>query len=369
VRVWGIDRARDRPAALSRHGRKVFVEEAPDVFSAYREGLRRVAREEGDSPVVLPSNDEAVDVLHEEREGLGRSFRFVIAPGEAVERLTDKLAFFETAEGLGLAPPRTWLLSSLPEGLEEPLVLKPRRRYGGGGARLEPPRFVDGPRELEEARRELVGRDEDYVVQERVPGGDGRLEIYGAYWSRGSPVAEFTGTKIHQYPPGYGSTACAVLTEDGEVRELARRLLSRLRFHGCVDVEFKRDDGGCLRVIEVNPRTALWHRLGELAGVSLPLIAYRAETGAPLPPPSRRRVGRCWMYLERELRTLRGRPREEGGGWRGLVRLLPRVRRFALLSLEDPRPFLSSAARPLRARWRRLRAGRRGGDAGGRALR
>jgi predicted ATP-grasp superfamily ATP-dependent carboligase len=201
----------------------------------------------------------------------------------------------------------------------------------------------------------LRGEHDEYVLQERIAGDDDRLEFYGACWRAGRPVAEFTGAKLRQYPRGSGSTSCARLTAATEVRELARRLLARLDYEGCADVEFKRGDDGRYHVIEVNARTALWHLLGELAGISLPIAACHAVAGSPYEPAGGARIGAKWIYLERDLRAARDRSRAGEPGWSRLARDLVGVRRCAVLSLRDPVPFLGSVGRIVARRSERPR--------------
>lgn len=364
-RVYGVDRDAAKPGARSRFGEKVISADAGDIFDAYRRGLGIIAaREPGRRPVVVPSNDEAVELLDAEREELSRHFRPCVPPPGVVERLTDKWLFDRSGREAGLETPRTWLLSE-PEGVPDgELMLKPRRRYGRSGTRLEPPTLVTGRAGLERVSAGLLGEPDEYVVQEMVPGDDDRVEFYGACWREGAPFVEFTGAKIRQYPRRSGSTACARLTESETVRDLSRRLLGSLSYEGCCDVEFKRAPDGTHRLIEVNARPALWHLLGELAGVSLPVSACLAAEGAAPPRLPRPRVGKRWVYLEREIRAIRDRRRAGDAAWTELIGGLLRTRRFAVLSLSDPRPFLSGAGRLLRGRLRRL-AHRHSAGAGG----
>jgi len=350
IRVFGVDNDPDKPGSQSRYGEKLIIDQA-DIRTAFREGLSRIARRGGPArPVLLPSNDEAVEVLHEDREELRRHFRILVPPADAVERLMDKLSFDRTAREAGLATPRTWLLTDDDLPTEGPWMLKPRRRYGQAGVRLDVPRRIDGPDELARVTPGLIGRPDEYVLQEMVPGDDDRLEFYGACWKAGRPVAEFTGAKIRQYPRGSGSTACAELTDGGRVLELSRLLLERFGYEGCVDVEFKTGNDGRHYIIEVNARTALWHVMGQLAGVSLPLAAFAAATGQPFNRRPVRRVGKRWVYLERDLRAVRDRRRSGEADWKRFVAELPLVRRFAVFSVTDPAPFVGSVQRIARRR-------------------
>jgi predicted ATP-grasp superfamily ATP-dependent carboligase len=333
---------------------KIILEEIGSLHDAFREGLDRVSARCGkERPVLIPSCDEAVEVLVHDRAQLESRFRILLPDDATIEILMDKWVFDRAVREKGLLAPRTWLLADPGPPDDHPRVLKPRRRYSRSGALLEPARMVARHRDLAELSSELKGDPDEYIVQELIPGGDDRVEFYGAFWKAGSPVAEFTGAKIRQFPPRSGSTACARLTDDREVLELSRRLLKSLKYEGCVDVEFKRGLDGARYVIEVNARPGLWHTLGELAGVSLPLVAAEVAYGDTPRVTARPRVGKRWIYLERDLRTILERRRSGEGSISEFLLGLPRVRRFAVLSLTDPAPFFRRFARLVLRRLRR----------------
>ena len=346
IRTVAIDNDPRKPGARSRYGEKVILTHHADIRDAYREALQQLARRPWPrAPLLLPSNDEAVEVLHADRERLSASFRLLVPPAATVERLSDKLAFDRAARDAGIDAPRTWLLSDEDRPRNGDWVLKPRRRYSRSGVRLEAPRLLRSANAPDGWIDRLRGEPDEYVLQERIEGDDDRLEFYGACWQDGRPVAEFTGAKLRQYPRGSGSTSCARLTRGTEIRELSRRLLEQLDYEGCADVEFKRAADGRYHVIEVNARTALWHVLGELAGISLPLVACDVASGRPFQPELPARIGSKWIYLERDLRAARDRSRAGDPGWSRFWRDLAGVRRCAVLSLRDPVPFLTSVVR------------------------
>jgi predicted ATP-grasp superfamily ATP-dependent carboligase len=354
IRVYGVDNDESRPGARSRYGRNVIIPEVKDVRAAYREGLRRIAEAERPArPVIIPADDGAVEVLHEDRARLVEDFRLLVAPAPTIDMLMDKWEFDREMRRLGLAAPTTWLLSEPLPDTDRPLVVKPRSRFSRRGDRLERPTLVSGTSGLQEMLPRLRGESDEYVAQAMIPGADDRIEFYGACWKDGKPYAEFTGRKIRQCPRGSGSTACGQLTESGTVRGLSRKLLEELAYEGCVDVEFKRGPDEVYYVIEVNARPGLWHTLGELAGVSLPLAACAAASGQAPGPIGRARVGRRWIYIDRDLRSIREGKRRGEGGWLRFLGGLVHVRRFAVLSVTDPVPFLDWIRLRFTTRFRR----------------
>jgi D-aspartate ligase len=49
-------------------------------------------------------------------------------------------------------------------------------------------------------------------------------------------------------------------------------VLARLGVRGVAKLDIKRDDRGRLHLLEINPRSNLWHDPGAVAGVNLPAM-------------------------------------------------------------------------------------------------
>jgi hypothetical protein len=79
--------------------------------------------------------------------------------------------------------------------------------------------------------------------------------------------------------------------------------------------------------------------IGDLAGINIPLVAYRSLAGIPFELP-KQRYGRAWIDLSRDLvsmRTYRQTGEWSSPGWLWSLR---RVRRCAFFSLRDPGPWI-----------------------------
>ena len=78
----------------------------------------------------------------------------------------------------------------------------------------------------------------------------------------------------------FSLSGTALTTTDAtDVVELGREIVRRLGFSGVAKLDFKRDRGGNLHLLEVNPRFTLWNHLGALAGVNLPTMVYKDLVG------------------------------------------------------------------------------------------
>ncbi len=136
-----------------------------------------------------------------------------------------------------------------------------------------------------------------------IPGGDERIWTLGSYRdAAGRPLASFTGRKLRQWPPGFGTGRAAEAHWDPAYAERGHALLDALGFHGLSQLETKRDPrDGRDHLIEVNTRSWLWVGLAAAAGVNLPLAAYLDAVGRPRRWPPGHRGGLRWMLGTRHV--------------------------------------------------------------------
>jgi len=280
-------------------------------------------------------------------EALESIFRFLLPDRETLERILDKRAQYEAARAAGVPIPSVHFptsgeeVNTLAATLAYPCLLKPyvsQEARPKLGAKVV---VVGSKTELRSAFERITRMGVRVMVQEIIPGEDGELFGYLAFWDGiEGERAWVTKRKLRQYPPGFGDGSLQETVEAPEVARLSRLLLQAFGYRGFVGVEFKRDarDGG-YRLMEINPRTVSGNELAIRAGVDFPWIGYRHLTGLPLEPAAFRRgiryVNEEWdvqAYL-----ALRKAGALSLGGWLASLR---GVRAKAFAAWDDPLPLL-----------------------------
>jgi D-aspartate ligase len=353
----------DSPARFSRH----VTVTLPWIDHWNRQGelvaaLLRFGRAQPEPPVLYPQTDAALLLASDHRDELRETFRFVLADAALVDDLVDKRRFQALAERCGLPVPHAHPLHWRPgEGSPEldvsfPLVVKPVVR-AGDWERVAPgdkALHVGSPDEWAAIWPRLADLDSDVVVQQLVPGPETAIESYHAYVdAQGAIAGEFTGRKIRTFPARYGFSTAVEVIERPDVADLGRDVLARVGLRGVAKADFKRDEGGRLHLLEINPRFNLWHHPGALAGVNLPAMVHADLTGAPRPPGrhATRRVAWCtplsdlraayasgvspvaWLRWARTCQAMSGLARDDplpfvrGTLWSAVRRRLPRPAR------------------------------------------
>ena len=309
------------------------------------EALVRFGAAQPEPPVLFYEGDAELLLISRHRERLSQVFRFVMADPVLVEDLVDKSRFLALAERLDLPVPVTRRVRPSAEDpmgdleLSFPVVVKPLVRLGAwtavGGSHKAI--GVDTPEALRELWPRLAAAGPEFIVQERVPGPESRIESYHVYVdAQGEIAGEFTGRKIRTLPTSNGHSTSLTISDAADVAEVGRALTRRLGLRGVAKFDFKRAPDGRLRLLEVNPRFNLWHHLGAVAGVNLPALVYSDLVGSPRPEVRPARAGVCWCGLADDWRSARE------SGIR-LSRWLPwalHCEAKSRVAWDDPLPFL-----------------------------
>lgn len=347
---------------LSRHAEPAHLPDPLTDAGRFVDELVALGRRLPAPGVLFATHDEAIAAIGPREDELAGLFHRPWSPWASMSRTIDKAHQHAAAHEVGMPVPRTLTpadeteLAAVAGELRFPVILKPRyapefrRRF-----RAQVLEAADG----EELRRAWeLAAPYGPQVSEVIPGGDEQLWTLGSYRDpSGRPLASFTGRKLRQWPPRFGTARAAEARWDPDLAERGHRLLDALGFHGISQVEVKRDPrDGRDHLIEVNPRSWLWIGLATACGVNLPHACWLDMAGRGREWPRGHRGDRRWVLLGKHLvasgRELRA------GRWdaASFARSVRPPLSDGVIDARDPRPALAlygRNARRLTARARR----------------
>ncbi|MBM3697117.1 MAG: hypothetical protein FJW78_01310, partial [Actinobacteria bacterium] len=195
----------------SRHARKVVLPDPVDDPSAFVDELEVLGRSLHMRGVLFPTHDEAIEAIGPHEQRLAEWFDIPWSPWPHLAPYLDKSAQHAAARRIGFPVPATvepadeaGLAAAIP-GLRFPVILKPRVDAAGF-------KRAFGRQVLEAADAEGLRTQWHRAaahlpqVSEVIPGGDDCLWTLGSYRdAQGRPLASFTGHKLRQWPPGFGT--------------------------------------------------------------------------------------------------------------------------------------------------------------------
>lgn len=278
-------------AMWSRGSRRHIVRQM--LGRPFVDDLLKLQGKVGAKPVLILTDELAVDTVSEHRAELASAYRLRLPSKTMITALGNKELFYRFAETHGLPVPRTLIIKSESDmkrvrELDLPVIVKPADKLQFHLGQIERVNLVSNVEQADESCGRLLQLGISAVVQEWIDGPD--ENIYFALFHCGaSPKSSsiFFGRKIAIRPPRVGSTAvCVPAPEAAKVlRPITEKFIELSNYEGLGSLEFKWNPQ-TRRFVIIEPtvgRTDWQEEIATLNGLNLPLIAYRYELGLPLP--------------------------------------------------------------------------------------
>jgi len=228
---------------------------------------------------------------------------------ETINLFLNKAKFYKICIENSIDLPTTYFPSSLDDvkrvskHIRYPCIIKPtlphlwRRRLKGKKII-----FVESPQKLVSYYKFLSPREGEVIIQEVVPGGEELIYVFGGYFNRYSePLAVFTGRKLRQFPPMFGSASLMESVENQEILEKSVSILKKMGYHGICGTEFKLDPrSGVFKMMEINIRPTLWFSVTMASGVDIIYTAYKDLAELPTEGKLRQEKYAKWIYFARD---------------------------------------------------------------------
>lgn len=362
--VIAADSDKRSPGLASRFAKHSVVYACPkaDPQQFIEDILAAVVRYKVD--MILPITEQAVLPLEAARERVEKFCKVPWPPQDAMQIVRDKHMTFQLAERLGIAYPKTRLVRTVAEALEHgpelgwPLVLKPSSSHTMSDSRPVEVWSVDYAHDVDELRqkmRHFEGRC-PVLLQEYFQGAGVGVEVLT---HNGRPICAFQHRRLREVPLTGGASSLRRSDRlNPNLYSQTLDLMKALNWTGLAMVEFKLNDQGESRLMEINGR--VWGSLpvAIASGVNFPSRLCELTLNGP-PSESQFgatdfRVGVHVQNFQKELswmiRVLRGSPahplmRLPGrmSAFGAMLDLLKPHYRFDILALNDPMPAMRIA--------------------------
>lgn len=207
-------------------------------------------RAEGEKPALLAVG--AATLAELTKPGIAERFRgaagLLLPEGSALDTLNDKDAVAALGRELGISVPEEFP----PESARFPCVVKPRCGEKFGLSAAERYRIAKNAEELDAARerfKRITGGEP--IVQQYLPGRGMGCSVVA---EDGEVRRSVCHLRVREYPVTGGPSSCCQALRNKKLEGYTAELVARTGFSGLCMVEFKLDDMGRPRLLEVNPR-------------------------------------------------------------------------------------------------------------------
>ncbi|WP_029511347.1 ATP-grasp domain-containing protein [Croceivirga radicis] len=265
--------------------------------------------------VLFPTDDLFIENLYSIREKI-EDFAFLpFNPGNIISA-TDKAVQYQFCEKLGVPYPKSVELKNindvpdLANRLRLPIIIKPNKRED---LKIKVFRSVTISSENElsthqESLKTYFEKGVSFLASEIVPGHtNGTIYAYVGYRSPKTKTIlnEWIGRKLTQYPDDYGVFSSASNEAPEIIRAHGQALLNGMDLYGICEPEFKYDPrDGDYKLMEINLRSMMWHRVGNLSGVFLQQTQWLDALGKTVPKYEQSTKLVHFSYLKHEVVNL-----------------------------------------------------------------
>ena len=280
----------------------------PYYDSLYDE-LKRL-NEQYEKIIVYPTDDLQLEILSKLNNKID-NFCFLPFNNKTLTASLNKLTQYNACRKLNVPCPDFLTICSQ-DSVQEilkfslPFIVKPIKRYdiSSDVFRNKIIKTEDDRDNLIEQLKKYLDNKIHFLVSEIIPGDDSQIYAYVAYRDRnGNILNEWSGKKLSQYPDSYGVFASASNQAPKVVTEQGRILLDGLDVFGIAEPEFKYDRrDNKFKLMEINFRSMMWHRVGNLSGVYLQYSQYLDATGQKVKKTYQNKTKKIhFVYLKHEI--------------------------------------------------------------------
>ncbi|MDA0995182.1 MAG: hypothetical protein O3A13_16340 [Proteobacteria bacterium] len=321
--------------------------------------LRKSAQWNG--ALLIPVNDQYIVFISQHLAELAPHYVCTVQPWETHQEIISKNRLYQRCYDIGVPAPAIHEVHSaidvdgIADKLAYPCILKPYQTpefFSVYGKKMIE---VHDTAELLEQFADVQSHNLDVMVSEIIPGPVEDLVTYvSCLDASGDVLAEFFTQKVRENT-AYGVASVIKTVEPiVEIRESSLTLLRHFSYRGFSCAEFKRDKrDGVYKVIEINSRPVLYHRLFVAAGINIVALLHANLVEGKKPAMRAGVPGINWMHNFTEVYALGNAIRSSSGSLKEFFRPYRQPHIFGLPFFSDPKPFMSMLRRELRSLWRR----------------
>jgi predicted ATP-grasp superfamily ATP-dependent carboligase len=268
---------------------------------------------ECDYIVIFPTDDLQLENLYAIYEEI-KEFCFVPFNYDNVIQSLDKYVQYSFCEKYDIPYPKTQNIEII-EDLNKieimmfPILIKPNKR-DDITTDVFRSLFLENIEEYKKNKEKLqyfINKNITFLASEFIPGDDTNIYAYVGYRTQdGKILNEWIGKKLTQYPDNFGVFSSGSNEAPNIVKEQGRKLLEIMDLKGINEPEFKYDSrDGKYKLMEINLRSMMWHRVGNLSGVNIQYTQYLDAIGEEVQNQNQNQNDRVhFVYIRYEILNL-----------------------------------------------------------------
>ena len=297
--------------------------------------------------VLLPNGDAEVLAILKNKDKLEEYYKFSSADFEITEKILNKHVFYETIDKLGIPHPKTYFINDesevkkISKKIDFPCIVKPvYSDYFISDFKIKL-FMVKSKEELLKKYMMATAKNHDVIIQEIIPGGAKNAHGFNAYYDRDYFCnGSFMYRRIREWPHDFGNGCFIESVNIPELAKIITFLIKKIRYHGIVDAEFKKDSrDNKFKLIEINPRCWMQNSLPARCGINFPYMAYMDAIGESFENQVFDKKHVKWLFMQEDFHSaLKSISKGELSfhDWMGSFK---GEKEYAIFAYDDPIPF------------------------------
>jgi predicted ATP-grasp superfamily ATP-dependent carboligase len=298
--------------------------------------------------LLIPTNDNAVKVLSNNKTALEKYYRVPTPNWEITKFALDKKLTYDLAKNNEILVPKTYFIKDISK-IEELNIQYPVLIKGVEGLNFYKKTGVkafqaESNRELEKILKDIspLAKSAELIIQEKIPGNTDSMYSFCSFFKNGEAIGVWTGRKIREHPMGFGTATLAESIYIPEIIQLGSKILKAINYYGISEIEFKKDPrDGKFKLIEINARSWLWVSLARRAGVDFATILYNDIYGKEIARNQNFEENIKWIHLYTDSWISIKEISKSRMSIEDYFKSLKGEKEYAVFSLDDPLPFIA----------------------------
>lgn len=302
--------------SLSQYSNKIDYFKSIDKTSQSLKNAILDLKKDCDYIVIFPTDDLQLENLHAIYDEI-KDFCFVPFNYDNVLQSLDKYVQYSFCEKYDIPYPKTQNIETVEdvkkiESMMFPVLIKPNKR-DDITTDVFRSLFLETINDYKNNISKLeyfLAKNITFLASEFIPGDDTNIYAYVGYRTQdGKILNEWIGKKLTQYPDNFGVFSSGSNEAPEVVREQGVKLLEVMDLKGICEPEFKYDErDGKYKLMEINLRSMMWHRVGNLSGTNVQYSQYLDAIGKEVPKQIQNQEKRVHLvYMKHEILNLLNR--------------------------------------------------------------
>ncbi|MCK5505540.1 MAG: hypothetical protein KAJ10_10275 [Thermodesulfovibrionia bacterium] len=363
VKIVGIYTSESEPGRFSKYCKALKLPQLKIDKEGFIRGLKLAVEDAAIKPVLIPTSDEYVQFISDNREILSDLFLFILPSKDILNQLNNKEGMKYLAEKANVPIPQTYIFNDIKalyaniHKLKFPCIIKPKDTFSCAMPGNGKNRTFNNADSLLSFMNSYPAYIRNAVFQEIKKSGDGNIYQCFVYFDKtGRYITSATIQKIRQYPPDFGIMCFGRSMSIPALKTMSRQFLESVHFKGIAFLEYAFD-GHNYYFIEINNRISYYNSMLPHCNVNPAFMYFLDAIGEPIDvfKSIEQKDEVYWLDFAKDIGSFSRKNRERKTILKNWASSIFKSRAFAVFTFDDILPFFYSSILFLRVVFSKFR--------------